>query len=307
MKNNEFRSIDEIIRFLNNDNLIDVVKMIDRCPEYMKYVEGTRRRKDIIMMVLFTSPVIIGFPFTKQDLSDPEIANAMVCNYPYSIRDVRQTEELCLSAVRKDGRVLEFVNYKTRSVCLEAIVQCPWALKFVPSTEPFYSELAELAVRLDPDTIRLVDPTDQTENMQRAALVNPRNIEYVSLTPHQLEKYSSKLIRQDPDLVWMFPSKVEEAVNADGTIIAAIHPDLRTEEVCMSAAASISDYVDNVVPFIPMEYRSKIICELISRIEATFALDESSTYHGFCTPYGSDEYDEDDDSCDDDENTETEE
>ena len=299
MKNNEFRSIDEIIRFLNNDNLIDVVKMIDRCPEYMKYVEGTRRRKDIIMMVLFTSPVIIGFPFTKQDLSDPEIANAMVCNYPYSIRDVRQTEELCLSAVRKDGRVLEFVNYKTRSVCLEAIVQCPWALKFVPSTEPFYSELAELAVRLDPDTIRLVDPTDQTENMQRAALVNPRNIEYVSLTPHQLEKYSSRLIRQDPDLVWMFPNKVEEAVNADGTIIATIHPSLRTEDVCRAAVSSISDYIGNVIPFIPMEYRSKIICELISRIEESSTVDETSKYYGFCSPYGSDEYNEDCDNTDD--------
>lgn len=305
MKNNEFRSIDEIIRFLNNDNLIDVVKMIDRCPEYMKYVDGTRR-KDIIMMVLFTSPVIMGFPFTKQDLSDPDIAAAMVCNYPYSIRDVRQTEELCLSAVRKDGRVLEFVNSKTRSVCLEAIVQCPWALKFVPSTEPFYQSLAELAVRLDPDTIRLVDPTDQTENMQRVALVNPRNIEYVSLTPHQLEKYSSGLIRQDPDLVWMFPNKAEEAVNADGTIIAAIHPSLRTKDVCRAAVFSWD--VDNIIPFIPMQYRDEIVNEFIDRIKYASGLDESSKYYGFVTPYGyGDEYDEDDDSCDDDENTETEE
>ena len=109
MKNNDFRSIDEIIEFVNNGNMIDVIKTIDRYPNYMKYVEGNRR-KDIIMMVLFTSPVIMGLPFTKQDLSDPDIATAMVCNYPYSIRDVRQTEELCLSAVRKDGLVLEFVN-----------------------------------------------------------------------------------------------------------------------------------------------------------------------------------------------------
>ena len=296
MKNNEFRSIDEIIKFINNDTLIDVVKMIDRCPEYMKYVKGNRR-KDIIMMVLYTSPIIIGIPFTKQDLSDPDIATAMVCNYPYSIRDVRQTEELCLLAVRKDGLVLEFVNSKSRSVCLEAVINSPWAIKHVPTDAPFYAELAELSVRMEPDTIRMIDPEDQTEAMRMAALRNPHNIEYVSLTDEELEKYSSRLIRQDPDLIWMFPNKVEEAVNADGTIIATIHPSLRTEDVCRAAVSSISDYIGNVIPFIPMEYRSKIICELISRIEESSTIDETSKYYGFCTPYG-DEYDEYNEDCD---------
>lgn len=304
MKN--FKDINEIIEFVNNGNMIDVIKTIDRYPNYMKYVEEGKRRKDIIMMTIFTNPIIMGFPFTKQDLDDPDIATAMVCNYPYSIRDVRQTEELCLSAVRKDGLVLEFVNSKSRSVCLEAVINSPWAIKYVPTDAPFYAELAELSVRMEPDTIRMIDPEDQTEAMRMAALRNPHNIEYVSLTDEELEKYSSRLIRQDPDLVWMFPNKVEEAVNVDGTIIAAIHPALRTEEVCRAAVASISDYVGNVIPFIPMEYRSKIICDLISRIEATSTVDESSSHYGFCSPYGSDEYDEDDDSCDDDENTETE-
>lgn len=298
MKNNEFRSINEIIEFVNNGNMIDVVKMIDRYPSYMKYVEGNRR-KNIIMTVLFTSPVIMDLPFTKQDLSDPDIATAMVCNYPYSIRDVRQTEELCLSAVRKDGLVLEFVNSKSRSVCLEAVINSPWAIKYVPTDAPFYAELAELSVRMEPDTIRMIDPEDQTEAMRMAALRNPHNIEYVSLTDEELEKYSSRLIRQDPDLVWMFPNKVEEAVNADGTIIATIHPSLRTEDVCRAAVSSISDYIGNVIPFIPMEYRSKIICELISRIEESSTIDETSKYYGFCSPYGSDEYNEDCDNTDD--------
>ena len=296
MKNNEFRSIDEIIKFLNNDNMIDVVKMIDRCPEYMKYVEGNRR-KDIIMMVLFTSPVIMGFPFTKQDLSDPDIAAAMVCNYPYSIRDVRQTEELCLSAVRKDGMTLEFIRAKTRSVCMEAIVQCPWALKFVPTDAEFYSELAELAVRLEPDTIRLVDPSNQTKNMRRAALREPRNIEYVALTDEELERYSSGLIKQDPDLVWMFPDKIIDAINEDGSIIAAIHPELRTEDVCRTAIFSWD--LDNIIPFIPIQYKDKLINELISRIKEAAELDESSKHYGFCTPYGIDEYTEDCDNTDD--------
>lgn len=295
MKN--FKDINEIIEFVNNGNMIDVIKTIDRYPNYMKYVEEGKRRKDIIMMTIFTNPIIMGFPFTKQDLSDPDISLAMVCNYPYSIRDVQQTEELCLSAVRKDGMTLEFIRAKTRSVCMEAIVQCPWALKFVPSTEPFYQSLAELAVRLEPDTIRLVDPGNQTENMRRASLTNPRNIEYMSLTDEELDKYSSGLIRQDPDLVWMFPDKVREAINADGTIIASIHPELRTEEVCRAAVSSYD--VDNIIPFIPMQYRDKIVNELIDRIKYASELDESSKYYGFATPYGSDEYDEDD-ICDDD-------
>ena len=296
MKNNEFRSIDEIIKFLNNDNMLDVVKMIDRCPEYMKYVEGNRR-KDIIMMVLFTSPVIMGFPFTKQDLSDPDIATAMVCNYPYSIRDVRQTEELCLSAVRKDGLVLEFVNSKSRSVCLEAVINSPWAIKYVPTDAPFYTELAELSVRMEPDTIRMIDPEDQTEAMRMAALRNPHNIEYVSLTDEELEKYSSRLIRQDPDLVWMFPNKVEEAVNADGTIIAAIHPSLRTEDICR--AALFSTNVDDIIPFIPSAFKTRLVKELVDKILFAAEKDSSLEYYGFCTPYGSDEYNEDCDNTDD--------
>lgn len=200
-KMRQFKDINEIKNFISNASIADVASFIDKYPEYMKYVERGNRRKDIIMMVLFTSPVIMGLPFTKQDLSDPDIATAMVCNYPYSIRDVRQTEELCMAAVRKDGRVLEFVNSKTRQVCMEAIVQCPWALKFVPTDAPFYTEMAELAVRLEPDTIRLVDPSNQTKNMRRAALREPRNIEYVALTDEELERYSSELIKQDPDLV----------------------------------------------------------------------------------------------------------
>ena len=297
MKNNEFRSIDEIIRFLNNDNLIDVIKTIDRYPNYMKYVEEGKRRKDIIMMTIFTNPIIMGFPFTKQDLDDPDIATAMVCNYPYSIRDVRQTEELCLSAVRKDGMTLEFIRAKTRSVCMEAIVQCPWALKFVPTDAEFYSELAELAVRLEPDTIRLVDPSNQTKNMRRAALREPRNIEYVALTDEELERYSSGLIKQDPDLVWMFPDKIIDAINEDGSIIAAIHPELRTEDACRTAIFSWD--LDNIIPFIPIQYKDKLINELISRIKEAAELDESSKHYGFCTPYGIDEYNEDCDNTDD--------
>ena len=296
MKN--FKDINEIIEFVNNGNMIDVIKTIDRYPNYMKYVEEGKRRKDIIMMTIFTNPIIMGFPFTKQDLDDPDIATAMVCNYPYSIRDVRQTEELCLSAVRKDGMTLEFIRAKTRSVCMEAIVQCPWALKFVPTDAEFYSELAELAVRLEPDTIRLVDPSNQTKNMRRAALREPRNIEYVALTDEELERYSSGLIKQDPDLVWMFPDKIIDAINEDGSIIAAIHPELRTEDACRTAIFSWD--LDNIIPFIPIQYKDKLINELISRIKEAAELDESSKYYGFCSPYGSDEYnDEDCDNTDD--------
>ena len=305
-KMRQFKDINEIKNFISNASIADVASFIDKYPEYMKYVERGNRRKDIIMMVLFTSPVIMGLPFTKQDLSDPDIATAMVCNYPYSIRDVRQTEELCMAAVRKDGRVLEFVNSKTRQVCMEAIIQCPWALEFVPVNAPFYTEIAELAIRLEPDTIRLVDPSNQTKNMRRAALREPRNIEYVALTDEELERYSSELIKQDPDLVWMFPDKIIDAINEDGSIIAAIHPSLRTKDVCRAAVFSWD--VDNIIPFIPMQYRDEIVNEFIDRIKYASGLDESSKYYGFVTPYGyGDEYDEDDDSCDDDENTETEE
>lgn len=295
-KMRQFKDINEIKNFINNASIIEVASFLDEYPEYMKYVDGTRR-KDIIMIMIFTSPVIIGNRFTQSDLSDPDIALAMVCNYPYSIRDVRQTEELCLSAVRKDGMTLEFIRAKTRSVCLEAIVQCPWALKFVPTDAEFYSELAELAVKIDGDTIKLVDKKWQTEEMCRHAIFhNPRNIEYVYVES-VIEEYVSTLIRENPELIWMFPDQCVSAVTSHGEAISTIHPSLRTEDVCR--AALFSTNVDDIIPFIPSTFKNTLVKELVDKILFAAEKDSSSEYYGFCASYGSDEYDEDD-ICDDD-------
>lgn len=290
----EFTNINEIVEFVNNSNIDKVIGFLRAHPEYVKYVENSEKKKTIIMTLIFTSIIISDKFFTKEDLSDPDIARAMVYKNPYSIKNIQPSEELCIIAVRQNGRVLEVIDNqnKTRAVCLEAIINSPWAIEYVPRNAPFYTELAKLSVRMEPDTIRMIDPQDQTEAMRMAALRNPHNIEYLS--PDEIDKYSSTVIRDCPELVWMFPNESIVAVDIDGSIIANIHPELRTEEVCRAAVFSYD--IDNIIPFIPMEYRDKLVNELISRIKAASALDESSKYYGFCTPYGSDEYD---DCCDD--------
>lgn len=49
-------------------------------------------------------------------------------------RDKWQDKEYCITAVKQDGKSLQFVpeKYKTEKLCLEAVKQDGWALKYVP-------------------------------------------------------------------------------------------------------------------------------------------------------------------------------
>lgn len=47
-----------------------------------------------------------------------------------------ECEKDCLEAVRRSGRVLEFVKNRTEEICLEAVKQNGRALEFVKSPIP---------------------------------------------------------------------------------------------------------------------------------------------------------------------------
>lgn len=57
---------------------------------------------------------------------------------------------LAAFAVSNDSSALEFVvdEYKTESLCLEAIIRDPYNIRFVPTEKPFYTKLARVAVKL---------------------------------------------------------------------------------------------------------------------------------------------------------------
>ena len=47
-----------------------------------------------------------------------------------------QTPEICLEAVRRNGRVLRYVKEQTSEICLEAVKQNGYALNFVKEQTP---------------------------------------------------------------------------------------------------------------------------------------------------------------------------
>ena len=48
----------------------------------------------------------------------------------------RTDTEICLEAVKKNGRALEFVKEQTSEICLEAVKKNGYALKFVKEQTP---------------------------------------------------------------------------------------------------------------------------------------------------------------------------
>jgi hypothetical protein len=79
--------------------------------------------------------------------------------YPKDIRDIEQTEELCLIAVKSNANVLQFVTNQTNAICMEAINQYAPAFKYViEQTE----ELCWQALKWDPSLIVLIkEPTEE--------------------------------------------------------------------------------------------------------------------------------------------------
>jgi len=54
------------------------------------------------------------------------------------VEEQNQTEELCILAVKQDGRALEYVEHQTEEICILAVQQDGYALEFV--NEEFLTE-----------------------------------------------------------------------------------------------------------------------------------------------------------------------
>jgi hypothetical protein len=86
------------------------------------------------------------------------VRNSKICKLvlkqqPYFIADMEQTEELCITAVRSDGRALRNVKHQTDRICLEAVRRTGIAIGFVNvQTE----EICMAAVKQNGDALQLV-------------------------------------------------------------------------------------------------------------------------------------------------------
>ena len=63
-------------------------------------------------------------------INEKELALMMIRNNPSSIKDITQTEELCLAAVKRDGLSLQYIKKQTPKICKEAYQENPDSLQF---------------------------------------------------------------------------------------------------------------------------------------------------------------------------------
>lgn len=196
-----------------------------------------------------------------------------------------------LVSIVQNGCSLDCISKenRTRAVCLEAILKSPHSIKYVPVDAPFYTELAELASKLNGDVISHIDYNKYTDKIIGNAISKDvRNITYAinsNIIDHeQLHKIVYDAVTRDPG-VFDYPSTVgcdssivdytivENALHHDGELLCRVSPDMRTKEVCKIALFGVNWY--NIIPFIPKIFRAELVEELINHIRSVLEDEES--------------------------------
>lgn len=88
--------------------------------------------------------------------SNTILINQLVEKYPYLIQYVEkkyQSEELCKFVVKKNGRLLCWIQNQTEEICKLAISDYPYALRYVDRQT---NEICKFAIEKNPDTLRYV-------------------------------------------------------------------------------------------------------------------------------------------------------
>ena len=218
------------------------------------------------------------------------------------------------------GVSLDFISmeHRTRTVCIEAIIRYPYEIKYVPTKAPFYTELAELASKLNGDVISHIDYNKYTDKIiENAISKDVRNITYAinsNVMDHeQLHKMMYDVVTRDPG-VFDYPSTVgcdssivdyaivENAIHHDGELLCRISPNMRGKEICKIALFGVNWY--NIIPFIPKEFRAELVEELINNIKSVLEDDEESDGDVYYNYYGEVKslYDDHDTSAESDDN-----
>ena len=64
------------------------------------------------------------------NINNRELELMMIRNNPSSIKEIEQTEELCLAAVKRDGLALKYVKKQTPKICQAAYQENPESLQY---------------------------------------------------------------------------------------------------------------------------------------------------------------------------------
>lgn len=267
--------LSKLIDFLNDkDNLETTEKFIALEPNFICLIKNENFTSELIRNSLKISTDGIWtfakeLPNIKDEETYNEIATIMASESGDSLVFIdNQTDNICLTAVKQNGLSLQYVKNKTEEICTQAIINAPYAIRYVPSTEPFYKSLAELAVRLDGNMFQYINSKQQTKSMvENAIKCNAYNINYVNeefLSPDII----MKAVRKEPYLISKFdPDDIETgvyyntAVKEEGTALSQIPKDKITLSLCLSAVLEGSNII-GVFSCIPDEYIDIVLDKL---------------------------------------------
>lgn len=219
------------------------------------------------------------------DYNSPEyVSNAIeLLEYdPFCISMIKQTDELCMYAVRKIGEVLKFVINKTREICMEAIINSPSAILYVPVDSEFYDEMASLATRLDPNAIQYINYGKQNTDMAIYAVAhNPKNVKYLAPDIRN-DECIIKIASSDPSIFFKqyngvyadYRTEHEEYIDK-----LILHEDGRNIkyykdiDIDIAKLAIQGSNILSILYFLPTDIREKVVPEIIDKIKSTLTFD----------------------------------
>ena len=142
----------------------------------IQYVKD--QTEELCLLAIRSVPITIGL-IRNQTIT---VCKEAISRNPYLIWLIKdQTDELSMMAVNINGLTLSKVRNKTFEICEAAVKNVPNAIEYVPKHLYGYDKLAAMAVESDPDCIRLIPKTLQTEQMAYDAICgNAENIMWIS-------------------------------------------------------------------------------------------------------------------------------
>ena len=191
-----------------------------------------------------------------------------ICKWLNDLRFIPEelkTQELCESAVQKDGWSLYYVpkEYKTPELCKIAIQEEGHSLNCIPK-ELITFELCELAVQKAGYTLRFAPLYLRTKELCELAIhQNGLALEYV---PYELrtKEICLEAVKQNGKALGHVleehktPELCKLAIQQNGNALTIIPRKYETKELCEIAVQQNG----RALKYVPDEYRTKELCEL---------------------------------------------
>lgn len=191
-------------------------------------------------------------------------------------------------AVSNDSSSLEFISdeYKTESLCLEAIVDDPYNIRFVPTEKPFYTKLATVAVKLYGSVLEFIPRECQDfvmasnairQNQYNARFVDERLINKITIRRIAMQGAGVFFKICDSDVSYIdYRYKLsddekraldKQLVKYNGSNLQYLDNEEVTTELCRIAFFSGTKALQ-VLRYMDKKQAHAIIEELIARIDS---------------------------------------